>query len=480
MFSTSPPPQDAPPTTTKISSAVSVLTHHRSKSRWSYLRSLWPDGFSPAEFFQIVIRIRNNAHLALRFFDFTRRHSLCEHNLESYAAIIHVLSRARLKGQACSLIKEAMRVSPVSEPVRVFEVLVKTYRQCDSAPFVFDLLIDSCLEVKKIDGAVEIARLLMSRGISPKVGTCNALIKCVSRFRGVLAGYEIYRELFGLGYAEAAENAKRVVRVRPNVQTFSTLMICFYRDGALDRVKELWNEMQNCSCAPNAYSYSMLMAVYCEEGEMVEAERVWNKMRTDGVEADLVAYNTIIGGFCKAGDVERAEEFFAEMESSGVECTCTTVEHLISGYCKIGDLDAAMLLYKDMHRKNFIPGELTIDAIVKGLCKKGRVHEALDIMKEAQGNLCLSPKLTSYVVLLRGLCEEGKMEDALKLQAEMVGRGFQPNLQVYSAFVDGYMKRGNSEMAERLRKEMQDAQVDGFSDTVRRWKPLMEINDTET
>ncbi|KAK4802589.1 hypothetical protein SAY86_000792 [Trapa natans] len=474
--SASPPPPD-----TKISSTVSVLTHLRSKSRWSHLRALFPEGFSPAEFYQVVTRIRNNAHLALRFFDFTRRRSLCEHSLESYAGIIHVLSRARLKGQARCLIKEAMLVLPGSEPVRIFEVLVKTYRECGSAPFVFDLLIECCLEVKDIEEAVEISRLLMSRGISPTVGTCNSLIQGVSRSKGVLAGYDIYRELFRLGYAEAEEHVKRVVGARPHVQTFNVLMLCCYRDGAMDMIEVIWNEMQNFGCAANAYSYSMLMFMYCEKGEIEEAERVWKNMRSGGVEADAMAFNTIISGFCKAGDIERAEELFREMELSGVEATGTSFEHLINGYCEIGDVDAALLLYKDMRRKHFAPDAWTVDAVVKGLCKKSRVHYALNIMKEAGDNLHLSPKMTSYEVLLKELCEAGEMEEALKLQAQMVGRGFQPNFQVYSFFIRGYMKQGNKEMEETLRKEMQDAQLEGVDDnTISHCKPPMEINEMET
>ena len=36
----------------------------------------------------------------------------------------------------------------------------------------------------------------------------------------------------------------------------------------------------------------------------------------------------------------------------------------------------------------------------------------------------------------------------------MVSEGFEPCCEVYGAFISGYVVRGNSEMAERLRKEM--------------------------
>ena len=55
-------------------------------------------------------------------------------------------------------------------------VFVKTHRECDSAPFVFDLLIKSCLELERIDGSLEIVRMLRSKGISPSIRTCNTLI----------------------------------------------------------------------------------------------------------------------------------------------------------------------------------------------------------------------------------------------------------------------------------------------------------------
>ena len=51
------------------------------------------------------------------------------------------------------------------------------------------------------------------------------------------------------------------------------------------------------------------------------------------------------------------------------------------------------------------------------------------------------------------------MEEALKVQAEMVGKGFEPNLEIYGAFVDGYVKQGNEEMAEVLRNEMLENQM---------------------
>ncbi|KAM1660094.1 hypothetical protein ACFX2K_003126 [Malus domestica] len=351
-FSSSSPPSDQAPSQTSplISDVVSILTHQRSKSRWSYLHSLYPNGFNPDDFSKIALHIKNNPRLVLAFFLWTQRKSLCNHNLLSHSTVIHILARARLRSQAYDLIRAAIRVSDESEPLKVFESLVKTYRQCGSAPFVFDLLVKACLESKKIDPSIQIVRMLLSRGISPGLSICNALIRLLSQRRGAYAGYEIYREIFGLDCD-----------------------VLDKKDGVVEKVKEIWDQMA-------------------------------------------------------------------------------------------GNIDSAMLLYKDMLRKDFRPECSTMDALIQGLCDESRVLEALNVMRGATVDFGFCSTEKSYETLIRGLCEDEKLEEALKLQAEMVGKGFKPNSEVYHAFISAYMKQGNKEVAERLKIEMLDAQMCGNGD----------------
>lgn len=346
--------------------------------------------------------------------------------------------------------------------MKLFEVLVKTYRECGSAPFVFDLLIKCCLEVKKVETCVDIVRMLMSRGLSVKVCTCNALIWESSRCKGVNFAYETFREVFRLDYQESkssGKDLKMVVRVRPNVHTYNALMVCFYREGLLERVKDIWVEMEGMGCKGDSYSFGVLMAVLCEEGRMRDAEKLWEEMREKGVEHDAVVYNTIIDGFCKIGEIWRAEEFFREMELSGVESNCVTFEHLVNGYCRVGDVDSAILVYNDMCRKDFRPVGSTVEVLIRGLYDRRRIFEALEILRLGVEKFGVCPTKKSYMFLIKGLCKEQKLEEALKFQAEMVGKGFEPSLEIYNAFIDGYLKQGNVKVANMLRKEMLETQM---------------------
>ncbi|CAN1123256.1 Pentatricopeptide repeat-containing protein At2g15980 [Linum perenne] len=477
FFSSSVGPSPPPDQPQIVSDVVSLLTHHRFKSRWNHLRALLSSSsdhtpLSSSDFSQIALQLKSNPRLALRFFDFTQRRRnspLCSHDAHSFSAVIHLLARARLKSQAQSVIRTALLSREFDEfensnkynpPLKLFQVLVKTYRMCDSAPFVFDLLIKSCLELKKIDESLEIVRKLRSRGISPQISTCNSLISWVSKCRGSYAGYEMFRELFELEGSEESDEVnkgKRGFRNPPKVQSFNLLMEGFYGDGEPEMVEEVWSEMKKFGCDGNELSYSVLLAVYSEAGKMTEAVKLWGEMLQKGINPGALAYNTMIGGFCRAGDSNKAEEFFREMEMSGVEIGSSGIsfEHLIGVYCRTGDVDSAMLVYNDMIRKGFRPAAATIEVLIGGLCAKGRCLEGLEVMRYSMKDVSFFPSQKSYEFLIKGFCENGEgLEVARKLQGEMVGKGYEPNAEVYGAFVEGYSRVGNEEMAERLKEEM--------------------------
>ncbi|KAL8540313.1 hypothetical protein ACS0TY_001785 [Phlomoides rotata] len=455
--SSAPPFSDAD----LVSAAVSILKHHRSKSRWSHLRSLLSTikdkRLTPSQFSQIALQIRNKAHLVLRFFNFTVHHSLSSHSLSSYSTVIHILSRSRLKSHALNVIKSAMCAFPDAQqeyPVAILDALIKTYRACDSAPFVFDLLVQACIESKKIDRTLEIYAILKSRNVILRTCTCNSLIELVSKSRGCFAGYDLYREIFGTDIDNEGRYCSHDKRVSPNANTLNVVMVGFYREGLVDKVEGVWEEFVRAGCVPNMYSFSVLMATYCDERRMEDAMRVWDEMGDKGFNHDAVAYNTVIGGFCRVGEVERAEEIYREMVMKGVEATCATYEHLIKGYCEIGDTDNGLILYKDMCRKNFCPNHSTVNVLIRSLCVKNEISAASEFwLMAAQKHEAVLEK-ENYENLIKGLCGEGMMDEALKLQAEMVVKGFEPNSEIYGAFIDGYVIQGNETMASELRKEM--------------------------
>lgn len=345
----------------------------------------------------------------------------------------------------------SIRGDPNEEKPRLFVALVKTYKSCDSSPLVFDVLIRAYLELNRVDSCLYILRLLLPDGFKPSLINCNLLISAVAKHRGVGIGFDLYMDLFGV-VGDDGDNGG--AKLRPNAATFNGLLAACYHERMLDKTQEIWMEMRRLKCDPNFKTYNILMAAYCEEEAVEKAGELWEEMKSKGLKRDIVAYNTLIGGWCKIGKVEIGEKLYKEMKMAGIESTYVTYQHLINGHCKFGDVSSAYLLFKEMCRKEFSPDVFIVDLLVIELCKEGMVSQALELFRQVMKDANFGSRRSSYEFLIKGLCGNGEMEEACKVQAEMVGKGFEPDHSVYAAFVDGYTKLGKTDMADKLREEM--------------------------
>ncbi|KAL6955166.1 hypothetical protein U1Q18_048716, partial [Sarracenia purpurea var. burkii] len=112
------------------------------------------------------------------------------------------------------------------------------------------------------------------------------------------------------------------------------------------------------------------------------------------------------------------------------------------------------MLYTDMCRKGLRLETSTIDTVIEGICGVNRVSKALKFLRVDVKKHELVPKRMSYEFLVKLLCQEGRLEEALKQQAEMVGKGFEPNFEIYSAFIDVNTKQWNHKLTGMSKKKM--------------------------
>ncbi|KAG6762785.1 hypothetical protein POTOM_033307 [Populus tomentosa] len=143
--------------------------------------------------------------------------------------------------------------------------------------------------------------MLRSKGISPSIRTCNALICEVSRGKGSFAGYGVFKEVFGLESCELEGKVRRGFRVTPNVHGFNESMVGFYKEGEVQMVEEIWSEMGRFGCVANGFSFDVLMAL-----------------------------------------------FFFFFFGEGGRLVCMRVGRVVSWYAKLGNEDMAAVLRKEM------------------------------------------------------------------------------------------------------------------------------------
>ncbi|XP_015693161.1 pentatricopeptide repeat-containing protein At2g15980 isoform X2 [Oryza brachyantha] len=401
---------------------ASILTSHRSRSKWSHLSSLpVPNPLPVSAIAAIPLLLRHRPNVALRFHLFAMRHLLPSGSpppLLLSVSVTHVAANSRLRHAALSVLASTAHHYPHSQ---IFTALAATYRRFSSAPFVFDLLLLAYLRSRQDTiAATSITRYILAAGARPLPSTSTILLRSLP---SAAAALDMYHEIY-------TRPCSRInSQLLPTVHTFNSLLLAFYREGKCNDFKIVLQEMGRYSCRHNVCTYNIRMAAYCDCKDMEKARGLWDEMVQEGIQPDVATYNTMISGYCGSGEVGMAEEMFKDMEMSVTDPS-------------------------DMRRRGFQMVAEVVEEVVNVLCQKKRVNEALGFLKEEMRREEFVPSQGCYEVLIREFCDQGEVELAMRLQAEMAGKGFKARREIYHAFVCAYEKTEDYGMAERLRKEL--------------------------
>ena len=125
---------------------------------------------------EVLYRCRDNLQLGQRFIDLIASNwPNFKHSQQSFSAMIHILVRSRRLPDAQAVILRMVQNSGVSR-VKIVESLILTYRNCGSNPLVFDLLVRTYVQARKLRDGCEAFRVLKSKGLCVSINACNSLL----------------------------------------------------------------------------------------------------------------------------------------------------------------------------------------------------------------------------------------------------------------------------------------------------------------
>ncbi|CBI32533.3 unnamed protein product, partial [Vitis vinifera] len=263
-------PSDQNPTKTLISTAVSILRHQRSKSRWSHLQSLFPKGFTPTEASQIVLQIKNNPHLALSFF-------LC------YSVLMAAFCDEGRMGEVEKLWEE-MRMKKMEHDIMAYNTIIGGF-----------------CRIGEIERGEELFREMELSGIQSTCVTYEHLINGYCEIGDVDSAVLLYKDMCRKGFRAEARTVDGMI-----------LLLCNNR-RVHEALKLLRVAMGNVEFAPRGKSYETLIKGFCEEGKMEEASKLQSEMVGKGFKPTLEIYSAFIDGYMKQGNKEIAETLRKEM-----------------------------------------------------------------------------------------------------------------------------------------------------------------------
>ncbi|KAH0849653.1 hypothetical protein HID58_096214 [Brassica napus] len=434
---------------------------------------------NPLSVVEVLYRCRDDLTLAQRFIQQLSLHlPNFKHTSFSLSAIIHILVRSGRLSDAQSCLLRMIRRSGVSR-AEVVSSLVSTYSNCASNDSVFDLLIRTYVQARKLREAHEAFTLLRSKGYTVSIDACNALLGSLVRLGWVELAWGVYHDISPSGI---------------NVYTLNIMVNALCKDGQMDKVGSFLSQVQEkMGVYPDIVTYNTLISAYSSKGFMEEAFELMDAMPSKGFSPGVYTYNTVINGLCKHRRYERAKEVFAEMLESGLSPDSTTYRSLLMEACKkgdaveveeifsdmrcrdvvpdlvcfssvmslfarSGDLDKALVFFDFVKDAGLVPDNVIYTVLIQGYCKKGMISEAMDLRNEMLRRGCCMD-VVAYNTILHGLCKRKMLGDADKLFREMTERGLFPDSYTLTILIDGHCKLGNLQNAMELFKKMKEKRI---------------------
>ncbi|KAF9613400.1 hypothetical protein IFM89_008230 [Coptis chinensis] len=131
--------------------------------------------------------------------------------------------------------------------------------------------------------------------------------------------------------------------------------------------------------AANTITYNCLLDGFCKAGEIDRLRELFDQMNTEGVPADVITLNILVDGMCKHGRISSAFEFFNDMQKKGLNANAITYTSLISAFCNVNNLDKATAMFDLMVSSGCIPDKVVYYSLINGFSRAGRLDDACSV-----------------------------------------------------------------------------------------------------
>ncbi|KAL5708542.1 hypothetical protein ACHQM5_019328 [Ranunculus cassubicifolius] len=425
-----------------INTIISTLNSNNLNSLSQFHSQL-----TPSIIVQVIYNCTGNLKLGQNFVDFLLKFEDFKHSEASLSSMIHILVRSKRLDQARVLI---LRIIGEGSSKGV-DSLIETYYGCASDPFVFDFLIRTCVEVKRVTEAVEAFRILRSRGFVVPVNACNSLLGGLVKVGLNDLAWEIGIEVLGS-------------ETEVNVFTMNIMVNAMCKRRKLKHAGEFLLAMEKKGVFPDYVTYFTLINAHCSRGQSEEAIRLVGIMEAKGLRPGLEVYNNIITCLCKfEPEKYRAVEVtLADMPVIGLDPATTRGNGLapnivsfillIGILLKGGETNRALVYCREINNHGLVPNSVIYTMLIGGLCRNGNVVEALKMFDEMVARGCV-PDVITYNIILNGACKEKRLPQAEEIFGQMIQRA-SPDFYSYTTLIHGYCNEGDAEKALTLFRGM--------------------------
>lgn len=189
-----------------------------------------------------------------------------------------------------------------------------------------------------------------------------------------------------------------------------------------------------------------------------------------GRAGSLDKFEALIKHYTLTGCLSKAVYAFCQLKESSIPLRTQSYNAILDAHVQNGCLSDALYLVDEMKRAGIAPDLKTFSIVIEGFVMHDRLDDAMHTLG-AISDAGLTPDVEIFSKVIHAQGKIGTLEGAEALFSEMQ-RDWEitPDLRVYAAMMDVYVKYGKMQKAMDVVERMLDA---GMTPDVYIWKTLV-------
>ena len=361
---------------------------------------LIPDNFTYSTLIKGVSP-RNHVTLkkAFELFNEMKRNNQIKPDEILYNCLIDACVRFKDTYRAVSVFKE-MELENVEPSSITYGILIKAYGQSN-----------------QLDNAFRVFSKMKSEGCVPNDITYGCLIDACVRSRSIKKAHSTYENMLRDG-------------IKPNTVIYTTLIKGFTQTKNLEGAIKIYDKMKkDPTCQPNNITYNSLLDCCTKCNDLNKLKDIFTEMQTAGRRPDLITFTTIIKGYCRNEDLPSALKMLELMEKMYIKPDEVLLNLLLEGCVTKGELEIGLEVFYKITNSGVNPSNLTYSILMK-IYEKGNISPSKIVTMEK----------CNIIDLLKILMHENLIKDTVEILDKINVEVLKLGKYTYIELIDQCMK----------------------------------------
>jgi len=321
------------------------------------------------------------------------------------------------------------------------------------------VLIAGCAQNGCLEEAITLFQQMRAAGLRPSSNTFASVLSVCANLTALDQGMMIHAEIIKNGFLSdvfvgsalvdmyakcgSIEKARNCFDRMPerNTVSWTTMIGAYAQNGHSDEALNLFRQMQVVGLKPDPNTFSSILPACANLAALEQGKEIHVEIIKCKFQSDVFVANALVDMYAKCGSIKKAQSVFNNIHQRNV----VSWNAMISGYAMHGSAKEALSLFEQMQQSRIIPDHFTLISVLSACCHAGLVEKGRQYFDNLSQCYHIKPTIEHYGCMVDLLGRAGHLDEARDFINRMP---IKPNATVWGCLLSACRLHTNIELGE--------------------------------